>query len=415
MIGNAHVVALTEAVHAATEPLEFRNKLFRYLVEEKGFTAIAIESGVVESRAVYDYVLGNRSDLPATLAQGITWTFDQLPQNRELVEWMRDYNAKPGHARKIRFYGFDLSGSLNAPNPKRGGNVALEESLSYLVRVDAPAAASLHARLDRFLPGIRFYARNPADAPVRNAQGEAIGYERFTQPERDAISGAVGDLVALFSRNQARYSAASTDQEFAWGYRSALAARQSDEWLREVPLGWQPAAGMDRAPGFLSVAADVRDRAQADNIDWIVEQEGSFGKVLVFGARYHLSNAPLVTDWFEPEPRTYGRQAVSGTYLKERFGPGLVTIGNLVGEGKSGCGDFGQVLERAPVGSLERIAGELGTAPYVLDLRKAPTPVARWLQREQPIGQGGGVLTVAVGKAFDLLLYIDRVTPACAR
>ena len=58
MIGDKPLVALSEGIHFAAEPLEFRNRVLQYPVERKGFTAIAIESGVVEGRVVYDYVHG---------------------------------------------------------------------------------------------------------------------------------------------------------------------------------------------------------------------------------------------------------------------------------------------------------------------------------------------------------------------
>src|SRR6476619_1818927 len=85
MIGNATVVAISEGVHAGAEPLEFRNRLFQYLVQEMGFTAIAIESGISESRQVHDYVLGGSGELKDVLTRGLTWTFDRLPQNAALV------------------------------------------------------------------------------------------------------------------------------------------------------------------------------------------------------------------------------------------------------------------------------------------------------------------------------------------
>src|SRR3569833_790876 len=50
MIGDAPLVATSEAVHMGAEPLEFRNRLFQYLVEKKRFTAIALESGIVDGR-----------------------------------------------------------------------------------------------------------------------------------------------------------------------------------------------------------------------------------------------------------------------------------------------------------------------------------------------------------------------------
>ena len=39
---TAHVVAFGEPTHGAHEPLEARNRLFRFLVERMGFTAIAL-------------------------------------------------------------------------------------------------------------------------------------------------------------------------------------------------------------------------------------------------------------------------------------------------------------------------------------------------------------------------------------
>src|SRR3954451_24192621 len=50
MIGDARIVGIGEFVHAGAEPLIFRNRLFKHLVEHKGFTAIGIESGIVEGR-----------------------------------------------------------------------------------------------------------------------------------------------------------------------------------------------------------------------------------------------------------------------------------------------------------------------------------------------------------------------------
>ena len=51
MLGDATVVAMGESGHGVAEPLLFRNSVFRYLVEAHGFTAIAIESGVVQARS----------------------------------------------------------------------------------------------------------------------------------------------------------------------------------------------------------------------------------------------------------------------------------------------------------------------------------------------------------------------------
>lgn len=116
MIGNATVVSFGEGMHGGAQPLEFRNLLFRYLVEKLGFTTIAIESGITESDGVNQYVSGGPGDLNKVVDQGFSWTFNAYPQEASLVQWMRDYNADPHHFRKIQFYGFDMPGSPTNPD-----------------------------------------------------------------------------------------------------------------------------------------------------------------------------------------------------------------------------------------------------------------------------------------------------------
>src|SRR6185437_10997079 len=133
-IGSARIVALGEGTHLAREPLEFRNRLFRYLVEHKGFTAIAIESGLLESRWVDAYVRGGSENLDQALERGIGWTFDRLPQNRDLALWMRQYNENARHHNKLDFYGFDIAGSPGNTQTRERPRVALELALDYLRR-----------------------------------------------------------------------------------------------------------------------------------------------------------------------------------------------------------------------------------------------------------------------------------------
>src|ERR1041384_4851663 len=61
--GNARAVAVGEAFHGTAEGLAFRNRLFRYLVDNLGFRVIAIESGITEGRVVHDYIAGSSGDI----------------------------------------------------------------------------------------------------------------------------------------------------------------------------------------------------------------------------------------------------------------------------------------------------------------------------------------------------------------
>lgn len=103
MIGNASVVAIGEGVHFGLEPLEFRNRLIEYLVREKGFTTIVIESGIVESRMAHDYVRDGAGDLSTVLSESITWGFGLTPQNRVLLRALRERNADPRRSSEVSF------------------------------------------------------------------------------------------------------------------------------------------------------------------------------------------------------------------------------------------------------------------------------------------------------------------------
>jgi len=402
MIGDATLVGLSEGVHCAAEPLEFRNRVFQYLVEHKGFTAIAIESGIVESRVVHDYVRGANDDVSNVLARGISWGMDQLPQNRELVQWMRDYNAR--HPRKINFYGFDVSGSLASADAARTHDTALQEALEFLSSVDANACTAFRTRLDPLMHSMHFTLQGSSD---RNC------YEQLSQPQRDALTAAIADLIIWFERHEARYSAATGASAYAWAYRAAIGARQVDSWLRQVPVGWnvsdRTSALQEALSTFYPAAADVRERAQADNLDWIVSREGS-GKILVFASRYHLSSASLKPG-FGAEERA--AQEVAGTYLRRRFGSRWLTIGNLIGEGEVECGNYRESLARAPAESIDGLVGQAGAPLFLLDLRTAPDTVARWLSQEHTLVAGAQTLKLPLRAAFDVLFYIDKVTPAC--
>jgi erythromycin esterase len=391
-IDRADIVALSEADHGIAEPLEFRNRLFRYLVQELGFTAIAIESGVAESRIVHDYVLGGPGSLPEVLAQGIGWTFDRLPQNAELVRWMREYNANPGNSRKISFYGFDVPGSPGNPEANRGMRTAVDVALHYLEKVDGAAAARLHARLDRWLAHIRMDRR---DVPGPR-------YGDLTVAERDAITAAVADLVTLFEHRQAKYTRASSLADYEWAYRSAVGARAADAWLRKAALDKSDGGGFMQA-------MEVRDRMQAENLRWIVDQQRG-GKVLVFGAWVHIATTPLPY-WGAERTDT----AVAGTYLRRYFGDRLVTIGNLFRRGRWYCGESSVSREDAVAGSLSNLLGTLKRPLFLVDLRAAPPPVRSWLDHEHVVSDAypWGRYELNIARGFDMLLYMDTVTPAC--
>src|SRR3954469_24088359 len=134
---SVDLLGLGEPTHGREEFLVLRNRLFQRLVEAHGFTAIAIESSFPRARVVNDYVCGASSasgpmSYDDIQDAGFSHGFGRSPENRELAEWMREYNADPAHAVKLQFYGFDSPTEMMwSDSPRR----ILEFVLDYLTSV----------------------------------------------------------------------------------------------------------------------------------------------------------------------------------------------------------------------------------------------------------------------------------------
>ena len=91
-----------EALHGGEDILILRNRLFQRLVEAHGYSAIAIESSFPRAQIVNEYVAGRGpASYEAVQDTGFSHGFGMLEANRELVEWMRAFNADPSHRVKL--------------------------------------------------------------------------------------------------------------------------------------------------------------------------------------------------------------------------------------------------------------------------------------------------------------------------
>jgi erythromycin esterase-like protein len=270
---------------------------------------------------------------------------------------------------------------------------AIDDALAYLRRVDSAAAADLHARLDWWLPHIR----------SRWAPGPH--YTDLTTTDRDSLTAAIADLVTLLEHQQAKYIQASSEADYEWAYRSALGARAVDAMLRKLAANGSSDEGLRQA-------TEVRDRMQAENLGWVVERLPPGGKVLVFAHLFHIAMTPIPY-WGSEPART--DSAVAGMYLRRHFGDRLITIGNLFRRGTWYCGEGVQSRADAVQGSLARALGTLNQPLFLLDLRSAPQPVQSWLDQDRVLSDPYPWVRyeLNVARGFDMLLFMDRVTPAC--
>lgn len=393
MIGAAKIVGLSEGQHAAAEPLMFRNRLFKDLVENLGFGAIAIESGIVESRALNDYVTQGEGELDAVLKQGFSAGFDTFRQNAELIRWLRSHNAglPPGEA-KVQIYGLDVSGSPGNLDAARGPETALDAALIYLRRVDPEVAAQMQRKVAAFLPALE----------------GTNGYGPLQQSDRDALTATIADLVSIMERRRFAYIDKSSKEHYEWAMRAAIGARQTDAWFRRMPLGWKLADGF----AWTREAIDVRNQAMLDNLEWVLSRLGARERVLVFAAAGHIGATPM------QYPQGPLHETVPfGVYAKDRFGPDYVTILNLIMGGEivycSANPRRVMPLKQPPAAAVELLFASVNVPRYIIDLRRAPPRVSSWLRRPHDHWNGFASTRFPTATAFDVAYFVSPISSAC--
>src|SRR5690242_12361728 len=81
-----------EPMHGEDEFPRLRNAVFAALVEQAGFTSIALETSAWHGRIVDAYIRGGDGDEDDIMAAGFTHGFGEFPANRMLIRWMREQN-----------------------------------------------------------------------------------------------------------------------------------------------------------------------------------------------------------------------------------------------------------------------------------------------------------------------------------
>jgi len=141
LVGDAQYVLLGEASHGTHEFYRIRGEITKRLIQEKGFTAVAVEADWPDAYRVNRYVRGHSEDRDADEAlQG----FKRFPQwmwrNADVLDfvgWLRTHNDDlAGAAPRVGFYGLDLY-SLHA---------SIAAVLEYLDLVDPDAAQRARQR-----------------------------------------------------------------------------------------------------------------------------------------------------------------------------------------------------------------------------------------------------------------------------
>ncbi|MDN3026874.1 erythromycin esterase family protein [Streptomyces sp. S.PB5] len=371
MIGDARVVGLGEATHSSHDFFALKDRVFRHLVEEKGFRTFALEAPWSTGLRLDDYVLHGKGDVRRIVRE--EFQRDYLWWNNtdylRLLEWMRAFNVRhPGDP--VRFMGDDIAwtGPESYDAVAAAVRPALRERLAELYRGLRPTVGT-GAYIDQYLAKPyaerKLLARHAADA---------------LELVRDA---GVDDLVL----------------------RNATAI---DQTARQYAFDFED-------PAQVAAAMRYRDETMAANV--VRWQRYTGTKVLLAAHNNHIGYVP-------DEPADYPK--VQGEFLRETLGAGYVSIGLTFDHGSfNATGQEDETVRRwtlgpADPGSNERTLDRVRHRDYVLDLRSVGSPAREWLLGARPTRSIGtaypdGPNDTALARTYDLLVHLHRVEAARLR
>lgn len=375
IVGDARVIAFGEGAHDAHELWSLRNRLFAYLVEELGVTAIAAETGLAQAQVTDAYVQGYAVD-PIRAARGVfSWSGSVFEENRELIEWMRAYNERPTTRRKLSFYGLEMTGCMGGE-----GRPLVEGALEYVNSVDSVSAEAMQKA---FAPALYGLSRENA--------------HRLTAGQWDSLVVASQDLVSLFERRQVVWVSSTGFAAFERAYRLAIAVRQLTAHYR--------------------MRGEGRDIAAAENLRWALQREMPNGRLFVFAHNSHVAKWRIAPENDDDLHSTMGEFAAD--YLEDD----LVVIGSLYDGGKARdlLGLFHPVngvydVPSSRAVSLNGVASSAGLPLFLLDVSRVrhSTVAQSWFSEPRDIRNlnvRAGYHSIDTLEAFDALLFVRSLTP----
>jgi len=387
-VGDAQFVLLGEGSHGTHEFYRERVRITRRLIEEKGFSAVAIEGDWPDAYRVNRYVRGLGDDGDAEEAlRGFerfpTWMWRNADV-LDFVGWLRSFNDdRASGAPKVGFYGLDVY-SLFA---------SADAVIKYLERHD-PAAAQRarehYACFDYFGPDEQAYAR-------------AVQQHGVASCEEDVITV----LTDMRRRVAAQYRRANADSEDAFcAAQNANVVASAEQYYRTM---FDPQVS----------SWSVRDRHMAHTLDDLSRHLGAAGqpaKVVVWAHNSHVGDA-RATDMLDR------REVNIGQLCRESYGTNCVLVGFTTYAGTvTAARDWHAPAERRAVRparpeSIEGLLHDVGQPVFLLSLRSGESRrvlVGSFLERAigvvyRPQTElASHYMQARPARQFDALIHIDH-------
>ena len=355
LIGDARIVLIGESSHGTQEFYEARAEITKWLIEKKGFCAVAAEADWPDAYRVNRYVRGMGEDVTAEQAlRG----FERFPSwmwrntvVRDFVEWLRTNNrlCETHRQRQTGFYGLDLY-SLHR---------SMQEVVSFLDKVDPIAAARARSRYSCF--------DHVSSADDGQAYGFRAAFGAGLSCEREAI-----DQLVDIQRNALAYARRDgllAEDELFYAEQNAQVVRDAERYYRAMFGG--------RVTSW-----NLRDQHMAQTLDALLahldrQRQDTPARIVVWAHNSHVGDARAT------EVSADG-QLTLGQLVRERYRDDARLIGFSTYTGTvTAASQWGGIAERKNVrpglpGSVEELFHETGHPAFAVSSAGAAGAALEW-------------------------------------
>lgn len=330
-IGDHRVVLIGEASHGTSEFYRLRARLTQQLIEERGFSFVAIEGDWPDAARIDHYV--RHFDTPPAewiaFARFPTWMWRNR-EVREFVDWLRLYNTEQHADRRTAFYGLDLYSLYSS----------IRAILAYLDAVDPKTAAVARHRYACLTP----WQSDPA------AYGHAALTGHYRKCEKDVLA-ILSDII------ERRGNYMKHDGErYLDAVQNARLIANAERYYRTMYYG-------SRA------SWNLRDNHMFDTLDTLLKFHGHHSKAVVWAHNSHVGDA-AATEMSARGEHNLGRLARDAYGSDGVYIVGFGTDTGTVAAASEWDGPLEiKSLRPALDGSIEHDCHRFGAANFLLPLK----------------------------------------------
>ena len=352
--GSKRVVLLGEASHGTSEFYRARAAITRRLIEEHGFSVVAVEADWPDAAAVDRYVRhrSQKTMKPAPFARFPTWMWRNVEFDT-FTRYLHQHNSTKKSADRVAFYGLDLYNM----------NASIAAVLAYLDRVDETAASVARSRY----ACLSAWSHDPA------AYGRAA-----LSPGFSVCETPVTQILLDLLKKQLPYTAQDGDQFFDAAQNARLVAN-AERYYRVMYYGSQ-------------LSWNLRDQHMFQTLRQIMAHGGADRKVVVWAHNSHIGDARY-TDM----GRTRGELNI-GQLCREEYGDTAALIGFGTASGTvAAASEWDAPMETKDIRppraeSYEALCHSVGSERFLWDFKKEQSPEFMQLVNQQRLQRYIGVI-----------------------